>query len=68
MKRGIKKTECQLIPVWMPSTLVPTMDEAVAKEDSDRSKFIRNAVREKIRRAGIKVTARELIGEKKDGQ
>ncbi len=61
MKRGIKKTECVLINVWVPKVLVPTIDEAVVMEDSDRSKFIRNAVREKIRKVGLTIPEPDLI-------
>lgn len=32
------------------SELIRSLDEAVKLEDSDRSKFIRNAVRERIRK------------------
>lgn len=53
MKRGsITKDEAQLITLWVPKTLVPALDEGVRLEDSDRSKFIRAAIREKLQRAG----------------
>ena len=35
--------------------LFPLLDQAVRKLDTDRSKFIRAAIREKIERAGIVV-------------
>ena len=35
----------------MPQDLVDVMDTAIAESDSDRSKFLRSAVREKIARA-----------------
>lgn len=57
MKRGPKKTESILVPVWVPKVLVPYLDNAVTLEDSDRSKFIRNAVRDKIRKSGIHLPA-----------
>lgn len=54
MKRGaIKKEDSKQIPLWVPEEMVPLIDEAVKIEDSDRSKFIRNAIREKLHRAGI---------------
>lgn len=55
MKRGsIKKEDCKQIPLWVPETMVPLIDQAVQLEDSDRSKFIRNAIREKLARtAGL---------------
>ena len=34
--------------VWIPDPLLDLLDKGVASEDSDRSKFIRNAVREKL--------------------
>jgi metal-responsive CopG/Arc/MetJ family transcriptional regulator len=54
MKRGsVKRPGSKLLSVWVPKGLVPLLDEGVRKEDSDRSKFIRNAVREKLARHGI---------------
>lgn len=49
MKRGsIKKEECKQIPLWVPTAMVSLIDRGVQLEDSDRSKFIRNAIREKL--------------------
>ena len=45
-----------MVNVWFPSNLLPHIDAAVRTLDTDRSKFIRNAVREKMARAGIVVT------------
>jgi metal-responsive CopG/Arc/MetJ family transcriptional regulator len=54
MKRGsIKKDECKQIPLWVPTTMVPLIDRGVELEDSDRSKFIRNAIREKLARHNL---------------
>lgn len=54
MKRGsITKEEAHMITLWVPKTLVPQLDEGVRLEDSDRSKFIRSAIREKLTRAGV---------------
>ena len=48
MKRGaVKKSECKLVNVWMPISLLEVLDSAVKSSDSDRSKFIRQAIREK---------------------
>jgi metal-responsive CopG/Arc/MetJ family transcriptional regulator len=56
MKRGsVKKRDAQLIPVWMPRNVVLAIDEAVGREDSDRSKFVRNAVRDRINKFGVKI-------------
>jgi metal-responsive CopG/Arc/MetJ family transcriptional regulator len=51
MKRGIvKKSEARLVNIWLPLELIPAIDLALEIEDTDRSKFIRNAIREKIAR------------------
>lgn len=56
MKRGaVRKQDSRLVTVWVPERLVPFIDKGVAKEDSDRSKFIRNAIREKLERAGVEI-------------
>jgi len=56
MKRGaIKKSECRLITIWFPAPILPILDIAIQRLDTDRSKFIRIAVREKLARAGIPV-------------
>lgn len=53
MKRGLaKRRGSKLLSVWVPKELVPLLDEGVRREDSDRSKFIRNAIREKLARDG----------------
>ena len=56
MKRDrVTKRTVKLIPVWMPDEMVAGVDLATLKEDSDRSKFTRNAVRERLERLGIKI-------------
>jgi metal-responsive CopG/Arc/MetJ family transcriptional regulator len=52
MKRVGKKRKGKLLSVWVPATLLPRLDKGVKREDSDRSKFIRNAIREKLARHG----------------
>lgn len=53
MKRPpAKRREGKLLSVWLPETLLPLLDHGVRQEDSDRSKFIRNAIREKLARIG----------------
>jgi len=55
MKRGaVKKSRSRLVPVWFPLTLLPFLDAAIHTLDTDRSKFIRTAVREKMARAGVR--------------
>lgn len=46
--RSTKKSEKKLLTVWMPKALMPFLDAGVRIEDSDRSKFIRSAIREKL--------------------
>jgi len=56
MKRGaVTKTNARQILVWFPNQLIPLIDQAVDRLDTDRSKFIRNAVREKMERSGIAI-------------
>jgi metal-responsive CopG/Arc/MetJ family transcriptional regulator len=53
MKRGSgKKPKGKLLAVWVPGKLMPHLDQGARMEDSDRSKFVRNAVREKLARHG----------------
>jgi metal-responsive CopG/Arc/MetJ family transcriptional regulator len=55
MKRSsARKWGSKLLSVWVPKAMVPLLDEGVRKEDSDRSKFIRNAIREKLARDGVR--------------
>ena len=53
-KGPITKDECKQIIVLVPRDMLPGIDTAVRLEDSDRSKFIRNAIREKLNKHGIK--------------
>ena len=49
MKYGrVKKESSRLITVWIPLDELPLLDMAVHREDSDRSKYIRQAIREKM--------------------
>lgn len=58
-RRSTKK----LMPVWMPESLVAWLDQGVREqhaktlEESDRSKFVRAAVREKLARLGVEMPA-----------
>ena len=47
------KCECKTILLLVPKVMMPGIDLAVRIEDSDRSKFIRNAIREKLQKHGI---------------
>lgn len=54
MKRGaVRKREARVVNLWCPPEVIQVLDAGVQIEDSDRSKFIRNAIREKARRLGI---------------
>lgn len=51
MKRGaVSKKTSRLLGIWLPEAAFPALDEAVQVTDSDRSKFVRAAIREKIER------------------
>ena len=42
-----------MLTIWVPELLIPKIDAGVRICDSDRSKFIRNAIREKLARHGV---------------
>ena len=49
MKRGsVTKAESELVSFWLPRAIAAMLDAAVRKTDTDRSKFIRSALREKL--------------------
>ncbi len=49
MKRGsVSRKESTIIALWLPKPLLESLDRAVRAQDSDRSKLIRKAIREKI--------------------
>jgi hypothetical protein len=49
------RTEQILLTVRMPELFFPLLDKGVHATDSDRSKFVRDAIREKLARHGIKM-------------
>lgn len=56
MKRGaVTKKTSELVSVWVPFQLVDGLMRAVVINDTDRSKFIRAALREKLHREKIPV-------------
>lgn len=57
MQRGAvsKKQESKLLNFWAPKELIQGLDRAVRKVDSDRAKFIRQAIREKAARSGCPI-------------
>ena len=51
MSRGsLNKESSEMVALWIPKPLVVALDKGVRRLDSDRSKFIRAALREKIER------------------
>jgi len=55
MKRGaVKKADSTLINFYAPDRLVEMVEQAVVELDTDKSKFIRGAIREKLIRHRIK--------------
>lgn len=54
-RSSYKIEESRLVTVWFPRAVLPRIDKALRRLDTDRSKFIRQAVREKMERAGVKV-------------
>jgi len=51
MRRGSGiKAKGKLLAVWVPGKLMPRLDRGARKEASDRSKFVRKAIREKLAR------------------
>ena len=62
MKRGpYKKKECKLINFYLPETMLPFVDRAVRVLDTDRSKFIRQAIREKMAFHGVPMKDEPVI-------
>ena len=55
MKRGTKK-ESVLLTVWVPRPYFPMLDHGARKLDTDRSKFVRAAIREKLGLHGISLS------------
>jgi len=47
---GEIREDCVFIGAWVPSTVITAIDQAVKRLDSDRSKFLRKALEEKIRK------------------
>ena len=57
MKRGaVTKNQSTLLTVWVPEAYFPLIERGVRKADSDRSKYVRAAIREKLQRQGIVLT------------
>ena len=55
MSRRTKLRQTEMVALWMPKPLAAALDIGVIKTDSDRSKFIRTALREKLAREGFSI-------------
>ena len=54
MNRGAVKTkQAELVALWVPKEMLAIIDIAVRNEDSDRSKFIRRAIRNQVDLLGL---------------
>ncbi len=54
MKRGaVRNKNAQLLGAWLPDAMIVLLDQAVQEHDTDRSKFVRAAIREKLTKLGI---------------
>jgi metal-responsive CopG/Arc/MetJ family transcriptional regulator len=50
-QRGaVKKATSKFLGVWLPDNVVEILDQAIVRQDSDRSKFVRTAIKEKLQR------------------
>ena len=52
-RSSVQKGQSEFVGLWLPDPMVEVIDNAVLAKDSDRSKFIRNAIREKLAREGF---------------
>jgi hypothetical protein len=58
MKRGlVTKSKAQPVAVWLPDSLKAQLDRAVQHTDTDRSKLIRAALREKLATLNLSTAA-----------
>ncbi len=58
IKRGsLRKHEAVFVGVWVPAGVVGAIDNAVREQDLDRSKYMRRAIEEKIRRESAPAAA-----------
>lgn len=51
MKRGaVRNHQSIFVGAWLPIPMVQALDEIVLAEDSDRSKIIREALKDKVQK------------------
>jgi len=53
MSNKRKRQKAKLVAFWLPKAMVDELDHRVAEEDTDRSKWIRNAMRRQFDALGI---------------
>lgn len=62
MKRGaIRKRNARMVTLWIPHAMADQIDIAIQNEDSDRSKLIRRAIREKLSALNVPVEAEQSL-------
>jgi metal-responsive CopG/Arc/MetJ family transcriptional regulator len=54
MKKVARQKKEHLVAVWLPAQLLRVLDRAAAAGDTDRSKFIRQAIRRAIDNAKLR--------------
>lgn len=54
-KRAVTKADGKAVLVYFPQRIVNLVDGVVVSEDTDRSKWIRQACREALERRGVAV-------------
>ena len=52
-----KNAETTFLGAYAPDALVALVDQAVRRDDTDRSKFIRAAIKEKLAASGYPIAA-----------
>lgn len=52
-KRAVTKADGRAVLVYFPEDVVASVDRLVVADDTDRSKWIRKAIREALDRRGI---------------
>ncbi len=52
-----KTRRTKILTVWLEPKEIEAVDEVAERDDSDRSKFVRTAVREKLARDGVSTKA-----------
>lgn len=51
--RAISKESAKAVLVYFPENVVHAVDQIVVREDTDRSKWIRKAIREALQRRNV---------------